>query len=75
MRLIKTYLQKDLKSWERAESRVFAILGKLTLDELQDLCVYRGIKIDGMTKRTLKKAFMVGMNSGMQTNKHFTNLK
>jgi hypothetical protein len=74
MRLIKTYLQKDLQSWERAESRVFAILGKLTLDELKDICVYRGIKIDGMTKRTLKKAFMVGMNSGMQTNKHFSKL-
>jgi len=75
MRLIKTYLQKDLKGWERAESRVFAILGKLTLDELKDLCVYRGIKIDGLNKRTLKKAFMIGMNSGMLTNKHFSNLK
>jgi len=75
MRIIHQYLHKDLKSWERAESRVFAILGKLTLDELQDLCTYRGIKIDGMSKRTLKKAFIIGMNSGMQTNKHFTELK
>ena len=75
MRIIKTYAQPDLKSWKRAESRIFAILGKLTLDELQDLCVYAGIDIGGMNKRTLKKAFITHMTGGMHTGEHFKNLK
>lgn len=74
MRVIPHYQPKSLSEWYQAETRVFRLLERFSLDELRDIGTYWGIKHDKMTKTTLIKALMVGMGN-VKSNKHFAKLK
>jgi len=74
MRIIHNYQFKSLPEWFRAETRVFRLLERFSLDELRDIGTYWGIKHDNMKKTVLIKALMVGMGN-VKSNKHFAKLK
>lgn len=75
MKIIKRYGSDTLKDFERDETRVFNILTRsLTVDELSDLCNFRGINtLRCRNKTQLAKAFMTGLGRFL-TFEHFSNL-
>ena len=74
MRVIKQYLFENVTEWHRAETRVFNLLAKFTIDELRDLAEYRGVMHHKMNKTALIKSLMVGIGNTL-SGKHFSNLK
>jgi hypothetical protein len=74
MRVIKPYQPTTLSDWYRAETRVFRLLERFSLDELRDIGSYWGVKHDGMTKAVLIKSLLVRMGN-VKSNKHFAELK
>lgn len=74
MRIIHNYQFQSLPEWYRAETRVFRLLERFTLDELRDIGTYWGIQHFFMNKTSLIKAIMVGMGN-VKSNKHFAKLK
>jgi hypothetical protein len=74
MRVIKSYQPATLSDWYRAETRVFRLLERFSLDELKDIGSYWGVKHDGMTKTILIKSLMIGIGN-VKSNKHFAGLK
>lgn len=73
MRIIKTYHPSKLKDFYRAEKRIFNILDSLSFDQLADLCIYRGIKTENITKKQMVKSFMVSMGHVLSS-KYFDKL-
>lgn len=74
MRVIHNYQPKSLPEWYRAETRVFRLLERFSLDEPRDIGTYWGIEPRNMTKTTLIKALMVAMGN-VKSIKHFAKLK
>lgn len=74
MRIIPNYQPESLAKWYRAETRVFRLLERFSLDELRDIGTYWGIKHDKMNKTVLIKSLMIGMGT-VKSNKHFNKLK
>lgn len=74
MRLIKSYSFPSLADWYRAETRIFRLFSRFSIDELKDIAEYQGILHHNKNKATIIKTLMVEMRNTL-SNEHFSKLK